>query len=228
MFGMNLREYRKLKGLTQEQLAELLSESLGENFQKINIGKWETGTNPKIKVIIALAEILEIPEQYLFDDKKEKINKIVNDHIPDFKNVMSNLKKVPLIDGYVGAGSSCSIQDIHIKDFLFVDIGSIKKAYLSKDIKAIEVIGDSMTPYVNYADLVLYCSILKGQYNLIDGKYIIQTINGIMVKNLSFKTNGNIIISSTNTEYPSEEINSNESQEHLDIIGIVVGRILKS
>jgi len=49
-----------------------------------------------------------------------------------------------------------------------------------------------------------------------------------MVKNLKFMCSGDIIISSCNKAYSDEIINSEESQELLDILGIVVGRILKS
>jgi transcriptional regulator with XRE-family HTH domain len=228
MFGMNLREYRQKKGLTQEALAEQLSDLLNEKYAKINVGKWETGTNPKIKVIIALAELLDIPEQYLFDNHPKKISKIIDDLIPNFENVINQTKKVPLLDGYVGAGSGGIIDNLDIVDYLYIDINSIKRAYKDENIHALTVVGDSMIPYVDNQDIILFTKIKKGQYNLTDGKYIIQTINGIMVKNLSFKTNGDIVISSCNIIYPPEVINQNETQESLDIIGIVVGRYLKN
>lgn len=141
---------------------------------------------------------------------------------------MTDIIKVPLLDGYVGAGSAGIIEKLKVTDYIYVDIHYINKTYKNKSIKALEVIGDSMYPYVNSYDVILFTPLEKGQYNLTDGKYVIETINGIMIKNLSFKTNGNIIISSCNPTYPPEEIDSKESQEVLDIIGIVVGRILKN
>jgi phage repressor protein C with HTH and peptisase S24 domain len=62
----------------------------------------------------------------------------------------------------------------------------------------------------------------------IDGKYVIETSAGVMVKNLCFKSNGDIVISSCNRIYESETIRASESQEYLEIIGMVVGRVLKS
>jgi transcriptional regulator with XRE-family HTH domain len=238
MFGKQLKKYRELKRLTQSELAIKLSNIIGKNFNGSNISSYEDGTNPKLEVITALANILDVPEQYLFDDSDNKLDKLCTNVIkqdPDKykRKLMTNTEltrdvmKVPLLDGYVGAGSTGIIENINISEYLYVDNHSIKKAYKNKEIQALEVIGDSMSPYVDCCDIVLFTPLAAGTH-LIDGKYIIQTCNGVMVKNLSFKTNGNIVISSCNPTYPPEEINLKESQEAIDILGIVVGRILKS
>lgn len=238
MFNEKLKKYRKIARLTQSELAEKLEYKIGGSFTYSNIQSYERGINPKLEVISAIAEILDIPEQYLFDDSDTKLDKLCSNVIKQNpekykRKLMNNTEinrdmiKVPLIDGYVGAGSTGIIDSIDISEYLYVDNHSIKKAYKNKEIKALEVIGDSMIPYVDCCDIVLFAPLGHGTH-LIDSKYIIQTCNGIMVKNLSFKTNGNIIISSCNPAYPPEEINSKESQEVIDILGIVVGRILKS
>jgi len=228
MFEVQLRKYRKERSLTQGKLAILLNNILGENFKAINVTSWEKGTNPKTEVISAIAEILDIPEQYLFNDSKEAIKKIVSSEIPDIRDLQNNTKKINLVDGYVGAGSASCIDCEDISSFLYVDNSIIKKGYTDKEIKALAVIGDSMSPYVEPDDIVLFSELEKGKYNCNDGKYIITTINGTMVKNLGFRANGDIVISSCNKCYSDEVIKSNESQEVLDIVGIVVGRILKS
>jgi len=222
MFSKQLKKYRKLAKYTQSELAICLSQIIGFEITGNNIRSYEAGTNPKVEVIEALALILKIPVQFLFDDSEFALSSFPKN------NMIEDIIKVPLLDGYVGAGSSSIIENLKITDYIYIDIHSINKAYRNKSIKALEVIGDSMYPYVMSSDVILFTPLEKGQYNLTDGKYIIETINGIMLKNLSFKTNGNIIISSCNPIYPSEEINSKESQEVLDILGIVVGRILKN
>lgn len=238
MFNELLKKYRKLARLTQTELAEKLEYKLGSKYTYSSIQSYERGVNPKIEVIEALAEILNIPEQFLFDDSDHTIEKIVQDEIkknPEKyqKKMTSNIEvqrdilKVPLYVGYVGAGSTGLIDTLNVQEYLYVDVNSIKKSFKNKNIQALEVIGDSMSPYVDCCDIVLF-SQLQQSSHLVDGKYIIQTCRGVMVKNLSFKTNGNIIISSCNPIYPSEEINCKESQEVLEILGIVVGRILKS
>lgn len=227
MFSKNLRKHRKLKGLTQQQLANLLTKYLNKLYTDKNVQSWENKTNPKLEIIIALSDILEVSEQYLVNDSVEKINQIVDNEIPNFKNVLEHTKKIALLDGYVGAGSAGMIDRIKAIDFLYVDNSMIKKQFLNQEIKALTVVGDSMHPYVNCCDIVLFAS-LKERCNLLDGKYIINTIAGTMVKNLSFKANGDIVISSCNKSYSDEIIKLSESQEILDIIGIVVGRVLKS
>ncbi len=229
MFGVNLREIRKSKDFTQTTLAEALSSLTGESIEKGNIQKWENGTNPKLSIIEALSIVLDTPEQYFFNSSDEKLNKIISRYKPNLNEAINNTKKISLIDGYVGAGSGGILKNVNIKEFLFVDKYSINKRYYDQDIYAIEVVGDSMSPYVNDSDIVLYKPVEERLLtNLHDGKYIIETANGLQVKNLSFKSNGNIIISSENKAYPPEEISKNESQEFLSIRGIVVGRILKS
>ncbi len=53
--GIFLRELRKEKGLTQEQLAEVL------NVSGRTVSRWETGTNmPDLSVLIQIAEFYEV------------------------------------------------------------------------------------------------------------------------------------------------------------------------
>ena len=61
-FGSNVREYRKLKNLSQQQLGELLG------FSARTVSDWECGnTEPDIKTIKLLSKVLDIPIEYLFD-----------------------------------------------------------------------------------------------------------------------------------------------------------------
>ncbi len=226
MFSQNLEKYRKKAGFTFESLANSINNILGTKFNKSTARTWENGATPKIDTIEAISEVLNVPIQYLFDDGIDAIDGIIKDKIPTFKNMVENTKKVILLDGYLGAGSGGIIENVKTIDYLYVDNSMIKKQYRNEEIKALTVIGDSMSPYVNGDDIVLFTS-LKDR-NLADGKYIITTMNGTMIKNLSFKANGDIVISSENKAYNDELIKADESQEILDIVGIVVGRILKN
>ena len=156
MFSRNLKIYRKTQKLTQGELAKLLTEKTGKIYTDKNVQSWENKTNPKLEIIISLSDILGIPEQYLINDSTDKINKIVNNEIPNFKNVLEHTKKVNLIDGYAGAGSSGEIESINIINHLYIDNSVIKKEYRGQEIKALTVIGDSMFPYVSCQDVVLF------------------------------------------------------------------------
>lgn len=229
MFGQQLRKYRKLAYMTQKDLAYRIELITGKTCKPEYISSYESGSNPKIDVIEAIIEVLGIPAQFLFDDSDKALNKIVDNKIPLYQSFSEHTKKVKLIDGYVGAGSAgYLLNEENIIDYLYVDNFMVSKLFINKDIKALIVIGDSMKGYVDTNDIVLFWEIPKDNYHLTDGKYIITTINGTMLKNLQFRSNGDIIISSCNKSYRDEIIKSNESQEYLDIVGIVVGRILKS
>lgn len=226
MFAENLKKYRKKKKLTQTDLADRLSNLLNRTFTYQNIKSYEYGTNPQIEVIVALAEALDIPVQFLFDDSKEPIKKIVKN---DFGNVNINedaVLKIPLLDGYIGAGSTGVIETCDILNHVYIDSNLVKKEFRENEITAIKIIGDSMKPYLNENDLVLF-SKMDQYHRGHDGKYVIKTDSGLMVKNLKFNINGDIIISSENKSYPDEKVNKN-SQQFLEIVGIVVGRILKN
>ncbi|OOQ57421.1 hypothetical protein BC343_15095 [Mucilaginibacter pedocola] len=60
-FGQKLREQRKSKGLTIEQLANIA------DLERIAVSRIELGkTNPKLMTILALAEALEISPKEFF------------------------------------------------------------------------------------------------------------------------------------------------------------------
>lgn len=70
--GSFIKELRKEKGLTQEQLAEQL------NVSRRTVSRWETGSNmPDLDVLIEMADYYEIELRELLDGerKSEKMNK---------------------------------------------------------------------------------------------------------------------------------------------------------
>ena len=59
-FGQFLKELRKTKGLTQEQLAQVI------NVTNRTVSRWETGTNlPDIDVLILLSEFYNVSIDYI-------------------------------------------------------------------------------------------------------------------------------------------------------------------
>ncbi len=64
-FAQNLREARKKKGLTQEELASLVG------VHETTIRRWENKNNtsfPSIEAINQLAEVLGVPKHYLLNE----------------------------------------------------------------------------------------------------------------------------------------------------------------
>ena len=69
--GAFLKELRKEKGLTQEQLAEKL------NVSRRTVSRWETGSNmPDLDLFIEMADLYEVDLRELLNgERKEKMDK---------------------------------------------------------------------------------------------------------------------------------------------------------
>jgi len=64
--GGFLRELRKEKGLTQEQLAEQF------NISRRSVSRWETGTNmPDVGLLIELADFLDVDIREIIDGERK-------------------------------------------------------------------------------------------------------------------------------------------------------------
>jgi len=87
-----------------------------------------------------------------------------------------------------------------------------------RNIEAINVSGDSMEPTFSYGDIIF----LNRSRNDIGrgGVFTINTENGLFIKRVQKRIDGNIDIISDNKDYPTQVANPQEVQ----IIGRVVGR----
>jgi len=237
VFSAKLKFYMKKNKITGEALSKKLGVTSGAIYNYKNGNRFPND----ILKIYEIADILGVSVidllPYSLEEKKKIIKAELQDNIEEYEvylpkcTIPSSLKKISLINGLVGAGSFGSNESNEIVDSVYVDIHTIDKAYRNKELQAIRVAGDSMTPYVNDNDLVLFHKLNNGESIYGDGKYIISTSQGEQVKNIKFMLNGNIRIISENPSYHTkdgydEEIDKG-SQEYLNIIGKVVGRILK-
>lgn len=84
--GGYIKELRKEKGLTQEQLAEYF------NVSRRTVSRWETGTNmPDIGLLVEISEFFDvsIPEIINGETKSEIVNeelKVVAEKMSDYSN----------------------------------------------------------------------------------------------------------------------------------------------
>ena len=69
--GLLLKELRKEKNLTQEQLAEKF------NISSRSVSRWETGTNlPDLSILVELADFYDIDIREIIDgERKNDMNK---------------------------------------------------------------------------------------------------------------------------------------------------------
>ncbi|MCT7551961.1 hypothetical protein N5T67_03820 [Aliarcobacter butzleri] len=187
------------------------------------LSKW-LSLNPKINngikpdILKEFSQILDTTPEYLLYGKNEK---------KQIKTLPNFITKIYIKNGCVGAGSSGLLQEDEIIKELYIDTHQIVKKFREHKINGIQVVGDSMSPYVNNGDIVLYVDI-PNNYPRITGKYIISLNGNLQVKNISFRINGDIIISSENKSYPDEIIEKNSQElDNFEIVGIIAGRILK-
>ncbi|MBQ8904959.1 MAG: helix-turn-helix transcriptional regulator [Ruminococcus sp.] len=100
--GSFLKELRKQKGLTQEQLAEKL------NVSNRSVSRWETGnTLPDIAVLVELSEFYNIDIKEILDgerrnndinmESKELINAITNYTNRDMEIILNKIKRYSCI-----------------------------------------------------------------------------------------------------------------------------------
>ncbi len=90
MIGKRLKEIRKLRGYTQEQIAEKLSVSLSA------VKKWEQDkTDPNTQLFIELADYLDVSLDYLLnrDNKINDIPTLENDLLTAFRQLDDEGKK---------------------------------------------------------------------------------------------------------------------------------------
>ena len=83
--GAFMKELRKGKGLTQEQVAEQL------NVSSRTVSRWETGTNmPDISLLLEIAGLygISIPELINVERKSEKMNEDVKEIVDKMSDMI--------------------------------------------------------------------------------------------------------------------------------------------
>jgi phage repressor protein C with HTH and peptisase S24 domain len=238
-FSAKLRFYMDKNKITGLAIANRIGVS------KSSVISWANGTRKFPKDILKIYEIADILNisvldllPYSLEEKKKIVKTELQENIEDYQellplNIMPDyLKSISLTNGIAGAGSfGVNGDGLEVIHQIYVDIHTIDKAYRQKDLQSIAIAGDSMTPYVNDGDIAIFYKFINGETANGDGKYIISTSQGEQIKNIKFMLNGNIRIISENPSYHTkdgydEEVDKS-SQEYLNIIGKVVGRILK-
>ena len=92
-FGVNLRRYRELRGLSQKELANLLTKETGISFNHRHISNYEnTEIFPKPQVIPYMAKVLEVSTDNLFgvktkDMKETDISQIIGVKRPELNGL---------------------------------------------------------------------------------------------------------------------------------------------
>ena len=232
--GRIIAENRKKKGLSQPELAELLSQQ-GIDVTAKAISKWETDSRePGLHVFLTLCKLLDIEDIYdAYFGKNpysvmDGLNQEGKDKIKDyakilkasglFEPVVANIipfrKKEIFMDIFgdaVSAGTGNFLTDAPKESYEVGDLAPDNADF------GVRISGDSMEPEFEDGQIAW---VLK-QDILENGEIGIFYLNGdAYIKKLQDDKNGVFLIS-LNKKYPPIPVNEND---RFDILGKVVGK----
>lgn len=167
----------------------------------------------------------KIPYQQILDfcaKRKISINWLFYDQIVDSLNEQTEkFARVRYFqDIYASAGGGAINYDEE-SEYINVDEMTLQSMHIvdAKNIEAINVIGDSMEPTLNDGNVVF---VDRNNINASRGGiYIFSTPNGIFIKRLQIKTDGQLELISDNPNYANESVNA----EDVKVLGKVVGAV---
>lgn len=203
MFKDKIRYYRKLRGISQEVLADKLGYKSFTTIQK-----WEDGTSsPPIGTVKKVADILGVTIEELTSDEE---------HSTDPTEGITNLiypaaRPIPIL-GTICAGNGVWCED-NFEGYFYID----------KSIKAdmcLEVKGDSMIDANIFDGDIAF---IKKTYDYQSGKIyavVINDENSAVLKKVHW-SNGSIILNPCNSEADYEPIATTE--DNVTMVGECVG-----
>lgn len=188
--GTRLKQLRKNKNITQQQLAELIGVS------KTSIIYWEKGDNlPKHDSLITLGRIFGVSPTYLMQGKT------VDNLEEDTSYVVPN-RFVPLLS-WQQANQQDSLKNIDVshKDWLAAHPN------MTKDCYALEVLGESMLPEFRPHDYLYVTTDLESQSLKTGDFVIVQTHDHqeALFKRLVIETDG-MFLQVLNENWPQQTI----------------------
>ena len=169
------------------------------------------GSIPKANELYAVAQILNV-----------SVETLLHGEGPESTSPPDDFVHIPLYDIRAGAGGGALVDREEIKDVL-----AFRKDWITnelqvseKDLSALFVQGDSMTPTLSPGDIILIVK-NKGE-TLKDGIYVIRLDGGLLVKRLQKLPGGVIKVTSDNQAYEPYEISESTKHDDFSIVGRVV------
>lgn len=205
LFGKRLRNARKSRGLTLDELSKIYNEKYSAGLNKGTLSKYENEKQePMISVVKNLSIILGVNVDYLLGTSNE-----VNISATNRKGV-----KIPVL-GKVPAGVPIeAVEDII--DYEEIPVEMAKNG----EFFGLQIKGDSMEPRICEGDVV----IIKKQDDAESGDLVIAMINGneATCKRLMKYKNGIRLIPNNPTYEPLYFSNKEIEEKPVKIIGKVV------
>lgn len=202
MFGDRLREIRKEKGYTLEQLSDMYNKVFDAGLNKGTLSKYENGKQePMISVVDNLATLLNTPTDYLLGKTLKKTSTQKGIAIP--------------VLGRVAAGIPIeAIEDIIDTEEITEEMAKTGEFF------GLQIHGDSMGPKMDEGDIV----IVRKQEDAESGDIVIASVNGddATCKRLRKYRDGIELISSNPSYEPMFFSNEDIIKKPVKIIGKVV------
>ncbi len=235
--GKKISRLLKERNITSKELSSML-DNLGIKIGEESVRKYRSGSvNIPSSTVTAIAEILNVTEQELYDNFEEQKDKIVRDALKNnptkysnyFLKTIDNSKiDIPYFENsYACAGAGLINYEETPKPITF-DRGFLETQLNMKNFKNIHIIkvkGNSMEPTFK-SGTFLMINPMENEGNSIENGsiYVVRYYEDIMVKRVvrNNKTKEVLLHSDNKLEHPSIEI-KNEDENDFDIIGRVIG-----
>lgn len=207
-FGDNLKECRKAKNYTLEELAAKYNRRFDGGMSKGTLSKYENNKQePLVSVVMNLTELLDVSSDYL-------LGRTDNPNI-DFEpsnEANDNVYQIPVYNS-VSAGLG-RIADSTPEDFVptFLPYGANPEKYIR-----INVSGDSMSPLIDDGSQIL----VRLQSSVESGAIAVVLVDSeeAFVKKLNYG-NGWLELESINPYYPARRFEKNEVSR-VSVLGLV-------
>lgn len=208
-FGDKLKECRRAKNMTLEELALKYNRRFDGGLSKGTLSKYENNKQePLVSVVSNLTEILDISSDYL-------LGRSDNPNLNNFEDAScenENVYNVPVFDS-VSAGFG-QLADSTPKDFVptYIPYDASPEEYIR-----INVSGDSMSPLIDDGSQIL----VKLQSNVDNGAVGVVILDGeeAFVKKINYGVNW-LELESINPYYPARRF-ENSDISRVQVLGVV-------
>jgi len=207
-FGDKLKECRKAKNYTLEELAARYNRRFDGGMSKGTLSKYENNKQePLVSVVMNLTELLDVSSDYLLGRTD---NPNLDFNTPQENN--DNVFQIPVYNS-VSAGFG-RLADTTPEDFVptFLPYGANPEKYIR-----VNVSGDSMSPLIDDGSQIL----VRLQSSVDNGAIAVVLVDGedAFVKRLNFGRNW-IELESINPYYPVRKFENTEVSR-VSILGLV-------
>lgn len=226
--GNKLTKLMKDRKLTNAKLAEMVNE-YGVEIKEDSFKAYRQGrANPRMEVFDAIARVLDVPEQELFENSEEQKIRIakneLRDHISRYQDILKgssvgdeNITSVAIIPPNADIEDIRNISDL---DRVCVDGRVMPHSVMHKideHTTAIRATGNAMSPNINDGDILLLDMVDGRDFIETDGTYYVRYGDRMQFKRVQFLGNNQVNLISSNSDYPT--INPSQNNIDWEILG---------